>query len=529
MQLKDKLDFSFLASGKKLTAKIVFWVLRFAIVAAVSFLFFKLAATFSIFSTTSSVPREVMIVIYGIIFALSLISCTAGLVKNLYFADDNKVLITFPVEADLIFVSRFIVYYFFELTRSLFLTVPIFLGYGIFAKVSALFYLWLPVAFVFLSALPVVLGAVLSIPAMYVYRFMKKCAPVRYGVYTLAVAAAVYIAVKLIGLIPSDINLIFQGGLIRAAIIDVLDWCRLNLYPANLAIVMIFGLSGRGFMYFGLLVLAVIALIAVSFFASRPLFFSMVSKSFEFEKKIGAKKLENVPHGRAFAFLKAETVSLMRSGLVVSFFATYIIVPVLIYLINKIFAAMDLRESGKNMVYAFNVLLISLPMLASNALVSTMYSRDGRAAYIKKTMPLSPFFPLISKLIPVAVCSAVSLAVSAAIAGSFFGFGFFKTLLLCVFFVLLQWGHILWSGMLDLMNPLNDQYATSGGVNSNPNETKSTIIAFIASAVCAVYAFMLFPEGVTKALVKFALAGLAFFLVALYMYYAKIKAYYFEK
>ena len=40
---------------------------------------------------------------------------------------------------------------------------------------------------------------------------------------------------------------------------------------------------------------------------------------------------------------------------------------------------------GYRLIYAFNVLLICLPMLASNALVATYYSSEGRAAYMKKT------------------------------------------------------------------------------------------------------------------------------------------------
>ena len=124
MQLKDKIDFGFTASKQKLISKIVFTVLKFLIVAAVAYIFFFLCSLLHIFTITGGVPRNAMMVIYGVILVLSLLSCTLGLMKTLYFADDNKILITLPVTGNMIFISRLIVYYVFELKRSIFLTIP---------------------------------------------------------------------------------------------------------------------------------------------------------------------------------------------------------------------------------------------------------------------------------------------------------------------------------------------------------------------------------------------------------------------
>ena len=192
MQLKDKLDFSFLKTKQKLISKIVFTILKFIIVAAVAYGIFTVL---NLLFFNYGIKKELMVFIFAVIFFLSLISCTVGLMKNLYFADDNKVLITFPVNANLIFISRLIVYYIFELKRSLFLTIPIFIAFGIMTKITALYYLWLVVAFVFISALPVLFGSLLSIPALYIYTFIKKRAALKVGIYVIAIAAVVYGAV----------------------------------------------------------------------------------------------------------------------------------------------------------------------------------------------------------------------------------------------------------------------------------------------------------------------------------------------
>ena len=83
--------------------------------------------------------------------------------------------------------------------------------------------------------------------------------------------------------------------------------------------------------------------------------------------------------------------------------------------------------------------------------------------------------------------------------------------------------------MTDLMNPKNEQYATTGDMPDNPNENFATISAFVIASIYAVYAFKLFPEGVTTACVKLCLMGVVFCAALAYMYVQKIKVYYAEK
>lgn len=535
MQLKDKLDFKFLKDKKKLISKIVFTLLKFLIVGAVALVLFKVLPLLIFFN---GIPQQLMIFIFGIIFVLSVLSCTVGLMKTLYFADDNKVLVTFPVNANVLFASRLIVYYVFELKRSLFLSIPIFIAFGINASMAWYYYIWLFVAFIFISAIPVLVGALLSIPAMFVYMFIKKRPVLLAACYVAAIAVVVFIAVKLIGLIPEEINLIEQGGTIERYVLKFLYACEDKFYPVNMIITMLTGRS-IGFRY-NLLIWDVpkyfgytLGLLAVTgglaFVSSRPLFFTMISKTIEFEKIPPKNARKNIKRSRFGTFLNAETSALIRSREIGTFVIMYIVVPVMVYLLNKVFMAMDTNLTGVYMVYAFNLLIMILPMLASDAVVATLYSREGRAAYVKKTMPLNPIVPLIMKLVPLFIASAASLIASAVIFSNFIDLTVWQVVLICISLIGIQWGHILWSGMSDLMNPKNEQYATSGEMNDNPNESFSTISAFIVSIIYALYAFMLFPEGVTSACIKLCLMGVAFCAVLAYMYVQKIKVYYYEK
>ena len=536
MQLKDKLDFSFLSTKQKIISKVVFTVLKFAIVAAVAYVVFMLLSM--LLFIDGRVPSELMTFVFGVIFILSVFSCMIGLMQSLYFADDNRVLITFPVDGNVIFLSKLIVYYVFELKRSIFLTIPIFVGFGIFSKMSALYFIWLFIAFLAISALPVLIGAVLSIPALYVYRFFKKAPLLKIITICLCAVAVVFLAYNLISLIPENINLIEQRGAIVAYIQKGLTWCKDNVFPVNILVSMLVGyLSGFSYSilhinvlkYFGVLNAVLVALATLVFFISRPLFFKMMSRSFEYEKKLIQDVKPNRKRGIIATFFKTELTSLLRSGLTSTFIVMYIAVPLLIYLLNKIFAAMDTALEGKYMVYSFNLLIMILPIMASNAVIATLYSRDGRVAYLKKTLPLSPVIPIVIKVVPMLVCSAISLSCSVIVFSFFVDLNAIQLILLCVCLIAVQFGHVFWSVTMDIMNPQNELYATTGSVDDNPNETFSTISAFVISALLAFLSYLLFPEGLTKACVKLALIGLAFAIALIYMFVSKIKVYYYEK
>ena len=95
----------------------MFTVLKLGVVTAIIYLILYLSSYIGLFYN-SDFPRVVVIVL-TISLVLSLISSTVELMKTLYFSDDNKVLITFPVDGNKIFVSKIIVFYLYELKKSL--------------------------------------------------------------------------------------------------------------------------------------------------------------------------------------------------------------------------------------------------------------------------------------------------------------------------------------------------------------------------------------------------------------------------
>ncbi len=541
MQLKDKLDFSFLSSKKKLIAKIVFFILRIGAIIAISYLAFHYAAVLSLFSLSGIVPVGVVTMIYTLIFVMSLLSCTVGLMKTLYYADDNRVLVTMPVTGNMVFFSKLVVYFIFELERSLTFTLPLLIGYGVASLLPIGMYFWMIPCLIFLSALPVVLGALLSLPTMAVYGFLKRHGAIKVTVFLLVITIFVAAVIWLILLIPENINLIQQWHHIQPHIIDFIRQFNIYAYPlAKLTNMMIgeyynlrFNFTWAQVVTFVILIAAMALVLVVVYLIAKPLFLKMTATPFEFEKKEYIKARENRRRKKYKSILRKEFLLNLRSTEIsYSFVAVYISVPILILLLNKIFAAMTTQLLGDYMAYSFNLLIILLILFASNAIVSTMYSMEGRAGYMKKTKPLELIMPLVIKLFYNILFSVLSILAAMTVFGIYSALSVGNIIMLTVCVLFFQFGHILWSAERDLMNPQNEQYATTGGLIDNPNSNMTTISAFIISAAVFAFSLKLFTEGgddPTLACVKLMLLGIAFALMRAYLFFVKVRVYYKER
>ena len=177
MQLRDKIDLSWINDKKSRIRNIVFFILKFAIISAFSFLILYLCTLIGLFYYSDLVSVMILVITFSLI--LSLIACTYELMKNLYFSEDNKVLITFPVNANKIFISKIIVFFIYEIKKSFTFMIPITFACVLSlvtrgsCSIGSLFYMWIVMPFVI--SLPVLIGALLSIPVMYIFEKVYIC------------------------------------------------------------------------------------------------------------------------------------------------------------------------------------------------------------------------------------------------------------------------------------------------------------------------------------------------------------------
>jgi hypothetical protein len=547
MQLKNKLDLNVKNNKKQLLRTALLSVLKFVLITGIVYLLLYLSSYFGLFYDSDF--SRVMVIVLTLSLLLSLISCTIELMKNLYFSEDNKVLITFPVDSNKIFISKLIVFYLYEIKKSFSFLLPITLSCVLFLSligkcpIYMLFWMFIPIIFILM--IPVLIGALLSIIAMYVTRFLKKVPILQALVCVTIFAFVIYGVVYLIKLIPTNIDLINQWPTVSKAIRNFLLFIEeklpfmaqlVSILIGDITVSLVYSLNIMSFVKLLILIAICASLFIIAYFISRPIFFGMMAKSFEINKRIGKDKI-NVRRNKLITFVDKEfKINIRNMSISLNYIIVYIVLPILILFLNVMYQAMNSSSFGELLTYTFNILMITLPLLASNALVATYYSREGRAAYIKKTKPLNVAYPLLTKLFFNIILSIPCVFSCVFIFGNRANFTITITLILGFAILFLHLGHMIFSASLDIMNPQNEQYATSGEIMDNPNENKSTLFAFIISAVFAIIAYKFFSEAVVTnkvgdliiCVVKLMSITFVYFISMLYLFFKKIKAFYYE-
>ena len=492
MQLKEKMNLSFLNSKKQTLFKVVFSVLGFGVITAGAYLIMWLCKFLHLFSASGMIPLSIITTIYIIIFALNTFTCTVGLSKTLYYAKDNQVLITYPVTSDQLYLSKMLVYYISEIKKTFTFAIPIFVAYGVLSSFSILYYPWVIVMLLILAAVPVLIGGLLSIPANYVIKFLNRFPFIKVCLLVIILSFVVWGVVRLIGLVPENINLIESWSTISKGIRGFLQFITKYFYVFYAITIFLCGkfsgLKATLFTeYSWIVLLAVIGtictLIVLNYLISRPLYLKIASRQFEFDKVNVKHHKPNVPHGKGFwSACYYETLRCIRDPHVLSSAVlTIIVCPILILLQNAVYAAINTRLAGDNLIICFNVLIILLFATANNITVSSAYSKDGDALYLNKTKPNKPYEVLVPRLLFNMVISLLVILPSCSIFMARAKLGHISNVFLVLMLIFVTFGHLIWSADIDFINPQNNLYKREGSSVVSVNELKSTILAFAVS------------------------------------------------
>ena len=552
MQLKEKINFKRVEISKSavfnyfLSALLVF--IKFALVVVLCGAFVFVAKMFNLFNYNGAIPQSAISLVLLVMLGASVLSCTIGLTKTLYYSRDNAILLTLPAVPMQIFLSKIIIFFIFELKRNLSFLVPLFLAYFFLHKYSLVYYIWMLLCFIFVSMLTVVLGALLSIPGMWLANIFNQHKTLQKICLAVIVCGVVGALVYAISLIPVNIDILDQLPYIKRKFrsfldnyaysnAECLDPNLFKLRPVYNMTLLLLGSDnfkpfalGASLARFGILLAAIAVLVLASVLIVRPLFYKMASKPFEYQKKL-VKEGENRPYSKKFAALVHEfRIALKTPERMYSNVGIMIAIPVLILLLNKIFAAMNVRDFGEFMITAFNVLIILLVALNANTYAASIYSRDGRSSYLIKTQPTNPFGLLVAKLVPNTAFVTVSFIITFFIVLNLCNLGTVNTiyLMLGLYFVYIT--HLLYCAEFDIMNPQTEIYATVGSSDNNPNENKATAIAFVASFVIAIIVLLLLMKQERQNLyLKLLLVSGAVLIYKVLIFHQKIKLYYKEK
>ena len=539
MQLKEKMDLSYLRSTRRLIFKVVWFIIEFAAITAVLAVVFYFVKLLRLFSLVENIPVSVISILFSLMLLLSIVTDTVGLMKSLYFSKDNTVLLTFPATPSLVFLSKLATYYVYELRKSFMFTIPMFIAFGIIKGYTLLYYPWLILMFALISTVPVLIAALLSIPSMFLYVFLNRVKVLQYVLYTLAGVLGIGALWLLLGLIPDDINFIETWGETYWQIQDFLNSYTENFVPlykfTELIVGKTLGLNNVIFhseTFIDLLVLLAVDIgaLALCFVFSKPLFCRMAATPFEFKKNNSIKEKKNRKRTPFLSAVKKEWISGMRSNSFIKLGGILVVImPMAIYLLNKIYSAMNTSFFGTQMTVCFNVMIMLLIMTMTNIDLASVYSRDGSSSYLNKVQPAPFALLLFSKLFFPLVIGLIGTVFTTYIFATSYDLAPIDEIMVGVTVYSIYAAHLFSSAESDIMNPQHEQYATFSEQSNNPNESGSAILSVLLSVVVFILALLLSSKSPSGVWVKIGLVSLAIATFKVVTYLAKIKAFYREK
>ena len=523
LQLSDRLKLKKSESVKGTIAKIGIALFTLAIITAIC------SALIYVLCDLLSIPKNNNLITFIIFFlqAMSIISCTAGLLKTLYLGKDNAILLSYPAHHVEVFLSKLLVFYIYELIKSIFMILPLLLGFGIMFELLSFVYIISVILLVLILPLfPVFIGAFLTMPVLFINRFLNKFIVVK---GTLAVSALVglfYVIYKVMELIPVPLRIV---ALYNTFIMEVTGFItavnKYALFYKNIGNLLT---NNNYFANLGIVLAVLLGLIVLVAALAMPLYFGLASRSSEqanVKKHRGGNKAHN---NTFFTFVKKEWLLSIRNlsdfiGNYAFMFAT----PYVAFVMASIFSAVDRNILGHQMTVVFTSFIILIMASASNTSSALAITKEGSEFVLLKTAPADTKNMAWAKIFFNLVFSSIMIVISFIIV-----ILFCKRIentnvlwMLLIATLLINAGLIFWSFQIDIMHPHLREYASSNDESSFNNAAESIKVGLIVSVLFTVIALLFLMGGDVSVGQWFRIIGIsaAFLAARTYIFVCYLK------
>lgn len=472
-------------------------------------------------------PTNAMILFIIFISQIGILLINAfSMSESLYGSKDNPILFSLPAKHIEVFASKIIVFYILELSGNIIFLLPILLGYGIYAKLKvAYFFIAMLIAFI-LPMVSVLLGSLLSILISLIKKLLKRVSIIYVFIFIGLLIALFISANGALKLLPQPIHFVAMYNYIVKMIMSFID--DVNKYAifykwfSN----MLFKISF--WKYFGYVVALLVLLIVLNVISAWPLFFKLASNSSE-NAVVKKHKGENKEAKTLFlAFYKKELkISFRTIGEVAANYVMVVFLPLFVFLLDGLYTHLDLSNFGTNLIYGFNIMIGLIVLTASNTASAKSLSEEGSEFILLKTSPVDTKLIAWAKILNNAIISTIFIIIVTVIMGVMKVFEPRELVAMFFIFLLVDYGHIMWSFQLDLKNPQIKDVALFGKVSNKDNVVRSITIGLIFSILFGLLAILLPMVGLMPLLyilaIMFVVWRFAVFAASLRSYFYDIE------
>ncbi len=429
---------------------------------------------------------------------LSVLEMSSSFVNTLYKSKDNMILLSMPVKASEVFASKLLVRYIREVKKMAYFIVPMFLGYYFLKSftysLTFTYVLRLALMFILIPLFIVLISGLISI-AFVGLDYLFKRVPFLKSLLTVGLIVGGFILViNLVGKLPTNLPI---KELWYEIVKNISDFIDITIEKFT-----IFTQCVRNFLFkdswlsFAIIFGIIAVLLVLCIFVCFRVFFKLSSSATEISSsktyKSNMKQQKNI----FLVFLKKEIKSYLRSDdQVLNTFMYLVILPLLLFALNKIFNALDISKTGSVLIVCINILISIVLLTASNVSSASAISREGSEFYLLKISPADTKVICLAKMTVNIILSTLSIVGVGIALGNVEYVTPQAAIFICIILFFVNIGHICWSLELDILNPKIDQYkAGEEVVNDNSNVSTSVILGLVLAFLFTILAYFFFTH-----------------------------------
>ena len=457
---------------------------------------------------------------------ISIITCVGSMMDVLYNSKENTMLLAFPCNYNEVFISKIIVFALEEIRKSCFFILPFLISYGMISDGGAAYWAQLIPLWIFIVLFPVLFSAIISIPAIFVKKFLGNH-PVLFGVLVALLLGGVFALVTYaLSFLPTPVKLIaFYNTFMNAFRAILIKINKFSLF---------YQLIGKGmfgkwvYMTFPVIAAIFFGTMLLCFFVAMPFYFKAASSSAEHSTGGHHKVVKTRFNNLFMTFFRKEVKLMFRSSKSLNSALSIVLVfPIISYIMNFIVAAVRTNVYGDYMTIAFNI-MITLSLIGTyNANCASAISQEGSEFAVLKAAPSDTTLATWAKLALTMVVDVLAVLTMCLV------ITFTTTLpaqdiaLMAGIILPVSLGNVLWSFQIDLLNPKINDYAVKGdAVVDNPNIAKALLFGFLISTIIGAVSLLLLIDDYASGWARIYGIGYGFFGIRLYLYKNYLKVYF---
>ncbi len=358
---------------------------------------------------------ELLTILYSAVILGMVIGGVGQIGRELFAADDMKILSAMPINAKTLFLAKLISIYRGQLVIALVSVFTINVTFALKVGVTLVFWALTLIICFLLPLITILISAVLVLPFQAIKRFLRE----RFVLTFILVTAILGVSFWLYSIIVGGVKQLLLGDSLRyffnARVMKSIRIACSWLYPARWFANIISG-SDPIWSWLELAAVAIVCILLAMLVIKRILVRSMQARNQGSSASILKTSYVMDKRNKFVALLKKEFLMIFRTpSYMFSYFSVAVIMPLMVYFCMDVGASLVENLVGLDSSLELALFLTILFGALTNIFCATNISRDGEMFYSVKALPLDFRTVFFSKIVLCLIVTAFSQVASAVL------------------------------------------------------------------------------------------------------------------